>query len=540
MSGLSDMVPPEPDSGEELDGIVIDDLGDEYDEGFEMPPFRHTAAPELRPYEEPQQRIHTSPLFQHAEQFPRAVQLRVYHLQEGVPHSVGKVGLGATEDELIAKFRSACPGKFVLRPIDDIGNYMGSEFTHTVSAHHTALVNQSADSAQRSAGSSTDVLMEVMRERERQIAAKESRLEAELRLQDQRLQDQRLLIQDERAEIAAERVAMASQASSTTASISERQLEAASQHHRDTFTAMTQLFQNTNSMMQQMIQYQAQNHEQAMERARNDQQFALDRAQSSQERERERDRSRSKEARQMAEQARENDRRHFRAVTELQQNNGTIGGAKKLLGEFGLTPSDLFQALKGGDGDSQSTGSAIVGVLGDVAKSFAQASADAAKAQAEAQSKQLDLVAAHQQQNPQIAPPRDEEFLDVDFGYYDDEDEPEESQQTAPPSSSAGSPPEVLAAFREPQAVLEVDLTVQKKARNGIRKLVQRIGSSPSSEWGSLITAGIVETPEIYEYVQAVTIRRALVEGGATNGLDQQIIEAIDRTGLVSSEIPRG
>ena len=535
MSGLNEMVPPEPETDDQLDGFDMEDLDADFDSEFVPPSFVSGPAPEMRPLDVGN-RIHTSPLFQHAEQFPRAVQLRVYHLQEGIPHSVGKVGLGATEDELISKFKTACPGKFILRPVDELGQYLGSEFTHTVSRHHTALAGTNEPGPAPAANAASDVLMSVMQERERQIAAKESRIETELRRTERIMQEQRSLIQDERAEIAAERVAMASQASSTTAAISERQLEAASQHHRETFTAMTQLFQNTNSMMQQMIQWQGQNHEQAMERARNDQQFALDRAQSSQERERERDRSRAKEARALADQARENDRAHFRAVTEMQQNNGTLGGAKKLLNEFGLTPSDLFTALKGGEGESGSTGSAIIGVLGDVAKSFAAASGEAAKAQAEAQVKQLEIAAGAQQRPAQLPPPQDEDFLDVDY-YEDDEDfddqEPEKQE-------ASGSPPEVLAAFRAPHETVQLDLGIQKAARNALRKIVQKVASSPSSDWEGIITAGVVGTPDIYKYVQAVTIRKALVEAGATNGLDSQIIEAIDRTGLVGAEVPRG
>jgi|TARA_R110000824_G_scaffold105425_7_gene249562 hypothetical protein len=533
-NGLNEIVPPEPEANENMDGFDMDDLDENFDEEFISPSF--STAPEMRPVDVGNQ-IHTSPLFQHSEQFPRAVQLRVYHLQEGVPHSVGKVGLGATEDELIGKFRSACPGKFILRPVDELGQYLGSEFTHTVSRHHTALAMQSSEAVATAGHDPSDVLMSVMQERERQISAKESRIESELRRQEHQMQEQRSLIQDERADIAAERVAMASQASSTTAAISERQLEAASQHHRETFTAMTQLFQNTNSMMQQMIQWQGQNHEQAMERARNDQQFALDRATASQERERERDRSRAKEAAVIAGQARENDRAHFRAVTELQQNNGTLGGAKKLLNEFGLTPSDLFTALKGGDGDSSGTGSAIIGVLGDVAKSFASASGEAAKAQAEAQVKQLEIAAAAQGRTARLPAPQDEDFLDVE--YYDDDEADFEAPAPEAPAV-AGSPPDVLAAFRAPHPTITLDLAVQKKARIGLRQLVQRVSTAPSSEWEAIITLGVGSTPEIYEYVKAVTIRKALVEAGATNGLDSQIIDAIDRTGLVPAEVPRG
>ena len=539
MTGLSDFVEPEIEGPDDMEGISLDDLGGNFDseldddDGYRAPP------PELRPMHA-SSAVRSSPLFQHADQFPAATQFRVYHLQEGQPHSVGVIAIDANESEFIHKFHSACPGKFVLRPVDEMGNYLGSEFTHTVSPHHPALEASTSGSPMAPLGRDpSEILMEVMRERERQIAAKEARLEAELRRRDQQISMERAAIQEERADVASERVAMASQASATTATISERQIEATRDAGREQFQAMAQLFQNTNGMMQQVMQYQSQNHEQAMERAKNDQQFALERFQQSQERERERERIRGKEARLVAEQARENDRAHFRAVTELQANNGSIGGAKKLLNEFGLTPSDLFQALKGSDGESPSTGSTLIGVLGEVAKSFAKASGDAAKAQAEAQAKQLEAVAAMQQHNPQLVS-RDQGGF-VDSEYLDEEEDYEDFETLEPaPQDLGGSPPEVLAAFRADPSPVALDLGTQKKARKALRVLVQEVGGSPSSDWQGIITARVIQTPEILEYVRAVTIRKALVEAGAANGLDSHIIQAIDESGLVPTDIPRG
>jgi hypothetical protein len=540
MSGLSDFVDPETDGTDEMEGVSLDDLGGSFDseyeeeEGFAVPP------PELRPMHT-SSAVRSSPLFQHADQFPAATQFRVYHLQEGQPHSVGVIAIDANESEFIGKFHSACPGKFVLRPVDELGNYLGSEFTHTVSPHHPALGASISGSSVAPLGRDpSEVLMEVMRERERQIATKEARLENELRRRDQQISMERAAIQEERADVAAERVAMASQASATTATISERQIEATRDAGREQFQAMAQLFQNTNGMMQQVMQYQSQNHEQAMERAKNDQQFALERFQQAQERERERERVRAKEGRLVAEQARENDRAHFRAVTELQQNNGTLGGAKKLLNEFGLTPADLFQALKGSDGESQSTGSTLIGVLGEVAKSFAKASGDAAKAQAEAQARQLETVAAMQQGNPQlVSHDQGGEFVDAE--YLDEEEDYEDFDSPgADPQNPRGSPPEVLAAFRAEPSPVALDLGIQKKARKALRVLVHDVAGASSSDWAGIITARVVQTPEILEYVRAVTIRKALIEAGASNGLDTQIIQAIDESGLVPADILRG
>lgn len=525
---------------EEIQGVSLEDLGGEdfddyYDEEIEEEPRRPMPPPSYRPMPSPA-RPRTSPLFQHAEQFPQATQFRVYHLNEGQPHSVGVIAIDANEEEFIRKFLSACPGKFVLRPVDDQGNYLGSEFTHTVSPHHPALSSGLQVGAPQPS-TSTDMVVELMREREALMAEKERRLEAEIRRREQAQARERQLIQNQRDELAAERVAMAAQASTTTASISERQLEAVAEQHRETFAAMGQLFQNTNSMMQQIIQWQAQNHQQSMDRAKTDQQFALDRERQAQERERDRERQRAKESRQVAEQARENDRSHYRALAELHQNQSSLGGAKKLLNEFGLKPADLFSALKGGESEA-GTGSAIISVLGDVAKSFAAASGEAAKAQAEAQTQQLALAAQLQQNGAMEAEP--DGYIDAD---YDDEDDfIDEPAAVASPPPTSGSSPDVLAAFRESPSPEQISLplAVQKKARVVARQLVQSLQSAPSSDWEDLIMQTVVSTPELREYVKAVSIRKALIEGGATNGLDDQVISIIDQSGLVPADIPRG
>lgn len=531
----------DPDSEHETDGISLDDLGGEdFDDYFDedeqqiVQPNASSAPSAMRPMPN-QGRSRTSPLFQHAEQFPQANQFRVYHMNEGQPHSVGVISIDANEHEFIGKFRTACPGKFILRPVDEMGNYLGNEFTHTVSPHHPML-NAGTPVESVAQTGTHDVLVELMREREALIADKERRLEAELRRREAMFERERIAMQQQREEVAVERVAMASQASSTTASISERQLEAVSNQHRETFAAMGELFQNTNSMMQQVIQWQAQNHQQSMERAKADQQHALDRERQAQEREHQRQHQRTKEASLVAEQARENDRAHFRALTELQQSNSSLGGAKKLLSEFGIKPVDLFQALKGGEGDS-GTGPAIISVLGDVAKSFAAASGEAAKAQAQAQTQQIAL-AAQMQQGGELER-QEQQFIDVD---YDAEDEFEDEFHTPQAPPQVGSSQEVLSAFRDQtsEAQSQIPLSVQKNARMGVRRLVQALGSAPSTEWQQHIVSAVMENRDILEYVKVVTIRAALVEGGAQNGLENQIITAIDNSGLVPADIPRG
>ncbi len=540
MPGLDDLVPPD-EPIDDAPGIPMDEIDDDYyDEDDIGAPFMETGPPYMetggfgptRTYAPPPSSDRRSPIFQHSEQFPRATQLQVYHMEEGRPYSVGKIGIGATEADLIAKFRGACPGQFVLRPIDDLGNFLGEGTTLTISPHHRKLQEGANGTPPAGDGDpGMGMLLQVLRDRDRELDRSNTRLETERREMQGLLAAERAMLRDQMNEIASERVAMASQASSTTASISERMLEGKAADHRETFAAMTQLFQHTNSMMQEMIQWQAQAHQQAMERTKNDQQFTLERMLVHQDRESDRERSRQKEQRQVSDMARENDRAHYRALAEMNQRQGGIGGAKKMLSEFGLTPKDLFDALKGGEGGDTTIGQTLVGVLGEVAKSFANASGEAAKAQAREQTKQVQIAAATQNPQPQLEA-SDEDFLDEDF----DEFEAVEPDQ----APSVGSPPEVLAAFREaPRPGADaLPLPVQKVARRAARAMVAEIVGAPSSEWADIITRTVLASPQLIQYARVSTIRKVLVEAGAS-GLEDQIIQVIDGSGLVPSDIPR-
>lgn len=91
-----------------------------------------------------------------------------------------------------------------------------------------------------------------------------------------------------------------------------------------------------------------------------------------------------------------------------------------------------------------------------------------------------------------------------------------------------------------PEDVKKLEPVVRKKAREGIRELVTAIKSVPENQWQATITTGIMKTPQIIPYITAATIRAALLEGGADAALAQKIIEAVDKTGIVPTSIPRG
>jgi hypothetical protein len=70
---------------------------------------------------------------------------RVYKVDRGIPASMGSIEATASDDDFVHRFRAVMPkpgedyATFILRPLDANGQETGSEFTHIVNPHHTAL-----------------------------------------------------------------------------------------------------------------------------------------------------------------------------------------------------------------------------------------------------------------------------------------------------------------------------------------------------------------------------------------------------------------
>ena len=86
-------------------------------------------------------------LITQASRFPTAVQLRVWKIEDGAPHSLGLIDAEANEEELVRKFFSAMPrpgqgkAKYQMRPVDIHGNELGKQITIIISEHHAAVQN---------------------------------------------------------------------------------------------------------------------------------------------------------------------------------------------------------------------------------------------------------------------------------------------------------------------------------------------------------------------------------------------------------------
>ena len=83
-------------------------------------------------------------------------------------------------------------------------------------------------------------------------------------------------------------------------------------------------------------------------------------------------------------------------------------------------------------------------------------------------------------------------------------------------------------------------LAEQRDARNGLGQLVGQLHGSDQANWEGLITQGLMSEPQIFSYIQAVSVRSAIRETGADNQLTENIVRALQQSPLVPSDINYG
>ena len=83
-------------------------------------------------------------------------------------------------------------------------------------------------------------------------------------------------------------------------------------------------------------------------------------------------------------------------------------------------------------------------------------------------------------------------------------------------------------------------LAEQRDARNAMSQLVATLHGSDQSEWEGHITTGLMSEPQIFTYIQAVTVRAAIRETGADNQLTENIVAALQQSPLVPNDINYG
>jgi hypothetical protein len=287
-------------------------------------------------------------------------------------------------------------------------------------------------------------------------------------------------------------------------------------------------------------------------------------------------------------------------LTQMQYQQKAFGGlgelipkAKEWLSDLGLEPADIIQRVftpessGGGGGGSSGWADAIPKVLGSLAemgKVAIEAQAASKMPPRQMQSQMQNPMMGQMQGVPQMPPMPQQPFtippgaqmmpvagmpgmmavqmpagtsmvpagtpqqggLLEDVIYNEPFPEPSaeeateeggEQQVTEEPEAPVVEPEKMTI-----QSATEAGLTMatQKRARKAVRTLVRKLTGTKETEWQGLIATAISNEIGIYHYVKAVTIRAALLEGGADEELAQRVMAAMRESGMIPSDVEYG
>lgn len=197
-------------------------------------------------------------LFSQASAFPQVVQLRVWKVEMGVPVGLGVIDAAATEEDLVRQWYSAMPrpgegrAVFKLRPIDVDGREIGQEITIPISEHHAVLQQIRSASAVSTnppggfAPSATAALPHDLLALMRETIGGTTRA----------LDDERSRARELMAEMARERVDLASNAATGVQAIAERMMTTEASRAEAALRAEQQRNQQTSDSMAAFFQSQ--------------------------------------------------------------------------------------------------------------------------------------------------------------------------------------------------------------------------------------------------------------------------------------------
>lgn len=522
-------------------------------------------------------------------------QVRVWKKVNGIPILVGEIDAKASEPEFIRTFFDVMPkpgegtATFVIRPIDMNGREVREEISlPPISEHHTELKRVRAVAAGGAATPAVDLsplhaLLKAAQDREAErVRALESEAKAD-RERTANLQQQLVERQLEAAqrgamsvEAVTERLLKAEQDRVERAAEAERQrndrmLEVERSRATEQINMTTGLFTHLSTMTQQAMEREriandarmreekdrrdAEREEAKLrlDRERLEWQQRWEREKAEEERKWQREkaaadahaalleseRQRQHEARMREmELAATRDREHAERMAALlktenkeQSLEGIIEKGTKLLSGFGLSPTDLLTRIftKEDEGPNPlmelGMGALKEGmkVAGEYVRANAQVKAtQAAAAAAAAGAPMVPPVGLLPPPLPTApfapgAPVPDAVMVGPDGAPVEE----------APPVAAPAEPGD------------DLPLSVKKPARVAIRNLVGKLRTTPDSEWQDAVAVAISGELAIYHYVKAVSIRYALVEGGA----DQPLVDrffANPACALIPADVPRG
>jgi hypothetical protein len=105
------------------------------------------------------------------------------------------------------------------------------------------------------------------------------------------------------------------------------------------------------------------------------------------------------------------------------------------------------------------------------------------------------------------------------------------------PGSEAATAAAQQAEANEPGA--ELALSVKKPARKAIRDLIGKLRNAPDERWEETVALAVASELSIYHYVKSVSIRYALIEGGADVDFVTRFLDH-SACALIPEDVPRG
>lgn len=114
------------------------------------------------------------------------------------------------------------------------------------------------------------------------------------------------------------------------------------------------------------------------------------------------------------------------------------------------------------------------------------------------------------------------------------------AQPQAPQAPTQPQQPSAPASNMDIASKAGMTLGEQRDARNGLTALVKTLHESDQGTWEGHITAGLMAEPQIFTYIQAVSVRQAIREAGADATLTENIVKALQASPLVPNDVNYG
>lgn len=429
---------------------------------------------------------------------PSVAQWRVWRDVEGVRTYLGTIASHATPEALIRRFPGAMPtpgtnGLFLLRALTPEGKETGSEIPFTISGDAPAVIEArralSGAPSSSSASPALDAALAALLERQAE-AAKDA-------LNEAREEARRVAVA-----LAAERRELADR-------LAQAERERAERARSDAELAIARIREEARIAADAERERRRQDREDLEARYRADREERERR----EAREREERQERERERERMLQAERERDREHqqrLASLTAASSLESTVAKAGTLLGALGLKPADLFSKLLGG-GEQPVVGESTAAVIGGVVSTLVNQIGEVVKTQMEIQARMAGEDAAPAQRPA-----------------------PRQITQRAPVAPAPAAPPKAPATEPEKKeepvvnaALNAILMPVQRKARNALRALAERLQTLEEEKWQAEVIQAVTKSPEILPYVKAVGLKKAATEAGMSEEQADKIVAAV-------------